>query len=373
MFLLMRSFQYLLGVTIGILPLILATGVRAQAVDPVCSQPFNPYLVSSTTLQNCGVRTFARQQITALPDGGKEYVYNVYGDKVVYRIPPAGFDPRSASDDTLRFYGLPPRPSSADALQAWAANMGQIHFVVPPQALASAPFSGAASSAATVTGTDKTANWSGYIDKGSTKFSNADGIFNQPYSGNSTQSCTDEAEVTWSGLGGYGTKSLAQDGTAMQTPGVGEYQGWIEVLPDQPSVVAQPISARPGYAFEAATQWSGPQLYGTPYYTFYMEDYYSRNVIVPQVYTNTYDGSTAEFVQERPTVNNQLTALLNVSYVEFTQAGAADVLNGSLHPVTYFSHAALTMGPGNLDSTLAHAGGLFNSGNSFYDYYDHCD
>ncbi len=97
------------------------TGVRGSTNLQACGLWVDPYKSSMSKLKRCGFHAFPRRAVKRLPDGGKEYIYNVEGAKTVYKVPPAGFDPLKANDRQLREYGLPPRPNGGAKLRGGSA------------------------------------------------------------------------------------------------------------------------------------------------------------------------------------------------------------------------------------------------------------
>ncbi|MGH9077306.1 MAG: hypothetical protein ACRDY0_07620 [Acidimicrobiales bacterium] len=49
--------------------------------------------------------------------------------KTVYTLPPAGFDPLTASPAQLLEYAIPPRPSGQAALATWDSEMKGTKFI----------------------------------------------------------------------------------------------------------------------------------------------------------------------------------------------------------------------------------------------------
>ena len=61
--------------------------------------------------------------IVEFEDGGKDYVYIIYGVENHCLVPPEGFNPLTASDEDLKKYCFPPRPSEKSELQNWENNL----------------------------------------------------------------------------------------------------------------------------------------------------------------------------------------------------------------------------------------------------------
>jgi hypothetical protein len=58
-------------------------------------------------------------QVQALLGGGTTYTYEINGVKDTYFIPPKNFNPLSATNDQLKEYGFPSRPTDPDRLKLW--------------------------------------------------------------------------------------------------------------------------------------------------------------------------------------------------------------------------------------------------------------
>ena len=157
---------------------------------------------------------------------------------------------------------------------------------------------------------------------------------------------------------------MAQGGTGLNTPGLGQHQAWYEVLPDQPNLQALNLYGRAGYGFAEFTSWHGGL------YSFYFQDYYSGSYISFDYYTSSYNGANADFIVERAQNNGVPLNLTNYSYVNYRSAFVNSYGTGvGQYPnakIAMWSHAN---GTGNL---LAYADPLTNSGQSFVDHYAYC-
>jgi hypothetical protein len=71
--------------------------------------------------------------VDTFPDGGRDYVYDTDGDGVGEThspVPPEGFDRTTATDEQLRQYGIPPRPTDPQDLARWRDTVGRVHETV---------------------------------------------------------------------------------------------------------------------------------------------------------------------------------------------------------------------------------------------------
>jgi hypothetical protein len=116
--------------------LLIAAGLLVPPVGASapasCASGYNPFQVGASFLQQCHVPVFPRLRAVSLPDGGTEYDYMVAGTPELYRVPPPGFDPITASDAALDFYGLPHPPSDLAAYMEWTAVMSRLHWAPAP-------------------------------------------------------------------------------------------------------------------------------------------------------------------------------------------------------------------------------------------------
>jgi hypothetical protein len=74
------------------------------------------------------------------------YLYDIAGATVIYTIPPASFDPATASPAELEAYGIPAAPPQNDpaAYGLWEAMVDNFKFVTPPPVMYVVPVSSAA-------------------------------------------------------------------------------------------------------------------------------------------------------------------------------------------------------------------------------------
>lgn len=338
------------SVSPGAVGVLTATAHAAAALSS-CAVGADPYSATDAQRAACGVQGFPLESEATQSNGLRTYSYVIEGVATTYYVPPAGFDPATASDEQLAEYHLPARPTDPTAQSQWNSSVGRASFAAPPQTIYDDPGVKGATSP----------NWSGWLETGhsytsSTAYWYEPGIF----SGNCNTSTT--SVVFWSGLGGFNTGYLAQDGTGENTPGLGQNQAWSEVLPQQPYVVPQSLYATIGQDFEAYTGWTGGNNF-----VFFMENLYTGQSLYYGVTANGYDGSTAEQVVERPTVGGKYAYLSNYHNVLFnnnqnTWSGGGGYISGS-------PNQSITMYNGSRQ--LTSESGLGGSG-SFTDYQLWC-
>jgi hypothetical protein len=348
-------------------PLGFVAPARAIALPPGCPSTLDLSTASPRSLDACGVKSFPLRAVTGLPDGGKEYSYLLDGVPVTQRLPPPGFDARTASAAELARYGIPPEPpASAGAARAkWQSMASNIHFVTPPREMFQVPVKASppvsphrpipAPSPAGITANLTTLNWSGdAIAQSGHSFTAAADEFIQP-AANST-ACASNSVVFWSGIGGVNTGNLAQDGTALNLqPLLGQGQAWWEILPA--SITPVNLSATIGKSFRANTSFLGN---GT--WDFFLENVFTGASADIHA-SGPYDGSTLEFITERPDVNNSLTNLTNFGTTQW-QSASADA-----KPLKDWSQTETDMVSNNGSHFLA-TGGTGSGG--FVDTWDAC-
>jgi len=290
----------LLGVVLPFTMVVANSGVSAAhlAAGPAnCNSSFDPYHYSQAAISACGYKTFPRLAARNLAGGGSVYEYNMNGKIVKTYSPPKGFRPYSASNARLAEYGFPPRPANPVALAVWRTEMRSWKGSAPAP-----PFLMETHMRAD---TKYSPNWAGYViqDLGGNFFTHAEGWYTEPTIYSSR--CSKTVEVSWAGIGGWGTGVLAQNGTLYDSSGAANHQAWWEVVPDY-AIVPISFYGHPGYVFDASTRWLGNNAY-----RFWFYDYYSHTTDVFDVSSFRYDPESAEVVIERPSVNGAYTNLSN--------------------------------------------------------------
>ncbi|HXM57805.1 MAG TPA: G1 family glutamic endopeptidase [Candidatus Dormibacteraeota bacterium] len=286
-----------------------------------CAAAFNPYLYTQAAAGACA-RTYATTGDSALAGGGTARHYTVAGMAVSILMPPAGFRPASATDAQLDALGFPPRPADPSDLRQWQTEMSEWTGPAPtPGFLATSP-----ARADSVT----SLNWSGYVVTGGAgTFTHAEAFYTEPSFGSSV--CATNSEVTWAGIGGWNSGNLAQDGTSHNVPGLANHQAWWEILPA--SITAVNLTAHAGFTFDASTR----RISGG--FRFFLMDSESGQTVAFDVSSSRYDGSSAEAIAERPTVNGSFTNLSNFGTLTVSTSRANDKgfdtfsPNGSRHGV----------------------------------------
>jgi hypothetical protein len=192
-------------------------------------------------------------------------------------------------------------------------------------------------------------NWSGYVDTaGGTQFTAASGQWVVP----SVQpSQTALYSATWIGVDGAGNSSLIQTGTAQDTSaGATDYFAWFEILPD-PAIRIGAVS--PGDHMQASVE----QGLGTSWVITITDVTSGATLSEPVQYNGPL--SSAEWIEEAPTVGGQQSALANFGSAQFTNI--SERTNPSSSPVTH--NAVDMIANDSTHTVIASAGPLAN--NSF--------
>lgn len=307
------------GLTVALQVCLTAGVANAQAISttPPCSSSYNPYDYTASALSACGVKTFPISSTTDLAGGGETSNYDM-GNGVVahYTVPPAGFDPLTATPAQLQEYDLPAKPTDLDQLATWEQTMSKLRVAPAPGFMAELP---------DVHADVDSPNWSGHVITGSAGSFTSTGVdYWEPiYMGSA---CSTNSAVIWGGIGGYGaTDPLGQDGTAYQVPGMSNHQAWYEVYP-LVSIIPLPLVEGAGDYTGALTAWEA----SSSEYAGYVADG-TTGALVPWSITvspSYYSGDSADAIAERPTVGGTLTNLSNFG----TMAWNASETNG-----VYFS------------------------------------
>lgn len=115
--------------------------LASAAARARCPADLDQYHTPRSAFEACGISTFPVTGISNLPGGGHAYSYKVGGMMVTLRVPPASFDPATASSARLAQYYFPPRPASAAAAARWKQQYGHSRAVPAPPFLVQADVS----------------------------------------------------------------------------------------------------------------------------------------------------------------------------------------------------------------------------------------
>ncbi len=161
----------------------------------------------------------------------------------------------------------------------------------------------------------------------------------------------------WVGIGGYGEESLIQTGTEQEyVNGKLVYYAWYELLPDYliriPNLHVQAgdtISASISLVNENANSWS-----------IELRDV-SRGEQFKKVVVYNSSRLSAEWIVERPKINDTISTLADFENVTFTECTAT--LDGVTGAIGNFSYAQLVMY--DKDTSLVSVSPLNNDGSGF--------
>lgn len=261
------------------------------------------------------------------PDGQRTYSYSFGPTTLTYAVPPAGFDPLDASVSELAHYGIPPEPSGPGQA-TWRADMARLHFVGAPLRMRVVGAEAASSLP------DYSDHWAGYVAYGG-PFRTAASTWVEPAVRRSK--CPRSSLTIWAGIGGYASPSLAQDGTAVGTPGISSHQAWWELTPA--GMVPVPLYATVGARFTAEVHYLGSGRF-----SFFMEnDKTGAAWAGTERSTNGATLETAEAIVERPCLAR--CAAADAKYADLSNFGRLEFLsaraNGS--PLQSFSNYAESM------------------------------
>lgn len=172
-------------------------------------------------------------------------------------------------------------------------------------------------------------NWSGYAATGGS-YTSVTGTWTVP----NVTATTSGADATWVGIGGVDSNDLIQAGTqATVSGGAVEYDAWIEMLPQSSRPVS--LSVNPGDSVTVTiSQQSGDQ------WSISIKNNTTGNRYATTV-TYRSSNSSAEWVQEAPSVGRGTVALDQFGSLTFT--GATAVRDGKTLDLSDLGAQAITM------------------------------
>jgi len=194
-------------------------------------------------------------------------------------------------------------------------------------------------------------NWAGYVATGGT-FTGVTGTWIVPtVSPGSSLS----ADASWVGIGGINSTDLIQAGTqAVETGNSIVYEAWVETLPNP----SQPLSltVKPGDSVTVSITQESTGIW--------LINFTDNTTGINNSETINYSSSlsSAEWIEERPEINNFLPTLDNFSSVGFSGATATE--NGSSVPLGQLTLQKLDMYSTN-NTLLASTGTIGTDNQSF--------
>jgi hypothetical protein len=173
---------------------------------------------------------------------------------------------------------------------------------------------------------------------------------------------TDAYSSVWVGVGGQFDTSLIQVGTEQDyVNGAQAYSAWYEMLPNN-LVPINSIHVSPGDQMQASISLADPN---TNTWTISISDQTSGESF-QQNFQYTSQKLSAEWIVERPQVNNALVNLANFGSVTFSNCQAT--ISGRTGGITSFSDNRIFMQPQSLNNQsilLVDVSGVTSGGTQF--------
>lgn len=260
-----------------------------------CTAGVNMYDYPASVSEACGYPVFPLDHVATRADGGQDYVYYVDGGQTVLPVPPANFDPETATSADLAYYGYPERPTDASALAAWDTQVDRTTVEPPPPFLIELPIDASGSAASCAQQLDYC--WGGYVDTGAT----FDDAYMDYYEPGQEYACQNDAVVVWTGIGAaYGSDyPLAQAGTAPYFDDT--HYEWYQVYPDMKYLQPLKYTVSAGDRMQVRVTYDGADTY---HFTIYD---WTTGVSTPAQYSGAVEhpasNESAEFIVERPTAH----------------------------------------------------------------------
>ena len=199
--------------------------------------------------------------------------------------------------------------------------------------------------------TSSSSNWSGYAANGGT-FTSVTATWTVP----TVAATSSGADATWVGIGGLTSNDLIQAGTQTMVDGSGtvEYSAWIEMLPQSSRNVPLSVSAGDSVTV-TITQQSGND------WLIAMKNNTTNGTYNVTVQYNS-SNSSAEWVQEAPSIGRGLVSLDQFGVVQFS--GASAVRDGKTMSAAALGAKAITMINGR-GQAIAQPSTIATDGSSF--------
>ncbi len=268
--------------------------------------------------------------------------------------PPNNVDHATFTAAQLALYGLPQR-APGEPLSHWqeVVRAAQHHFCTGTP---TNHYSHGYRAATFASGREDGPNWAGYaaINWG---YSEVEAYWNVPCL---TLQLKDGDSLAWIGLGGDasdGGGPLAQTGTGQDEyqdifrRWVANYYAWYEDVPGQPLQRAFGVNCGDSIYARVSQTVNGALMY--------LSDNTNHNYL-SQVNSQISNGSTAEWIVERPTVGSQYSALSDFNYVNFTSGYATQW--GYYYNLYFLPSNQIYMWNNIMSQILADAGGLGGNG-----------
>jgi peptidase A4-like protein len=199
--------------------------------------------------------------------------------------------------------------------------------------------------------TSSSSNWSGYVADGGT-FTSVTATWTVP----TVAATAPGADATWVGIGGLTSRDLIQAGTQAMVDGTGTvaYSSWIEMLPQSSRPVPLSVSAGDSVTVTITQQSGYDWLIAMKNNTT------GGNYSITVQYSSS--NSSAEWVQEAPSIGRGLASLDQFGTVGFS--GASAVRDGTTMSASALGAKAITMINGQ-GQALAQPSTIASDGKSF--------
>ncbi len=270
-------------------------------------------------------------QLDCRDDGGAtdSTTLEVVIDDAAAPSPPLPFD-RSGLPALSHDRHYPPQPATtAPCFAAWQQLVAADPDVIAPHAIADDVRHSVSSTSN---------NWSGYVLRSPATapiYAWIYGEWNVPRVYAESGFYSSDHSSMWVGIDGYGSNDVVQDGTDQDTftmfwVQTSSYDAWVEWYPLSAQVVSN-FPVNPGdriHSWTWVTDANGNYSAQPTKGWFYMWNQ-TQNVYV---YTSinlpsgvTFNGHSAEWVLERPTVGGTISSLANYSWAQLTNASVYDL------------------------------------------------
>ncbi len=208
--------------------------------------------------------------------------------------------------------------------------------------------------------------WSGYVV--SSNLGNPQPLVTQINASwivpNAYATSIDTYSSAWIGIGGFQPdKSLIQTGTEHDYVNGREfYSAWYEILPDQ-AIRIEEMSISPGDLISASIELTNLQ---THEWKIEIKDITTNQEFSINLIYNS-SKVTAEWIVERPLVNNQKSSLANFGTLSFNDCYAT--INENTSPIGNYPHSQVTM-TNDLSLQLASVSSLNEDQTGFIVHYN---
>ncbi len=279
------------------------------------------------------------------PASAKIFIYS-------FPKPPSGFQPLAASNEELAKYGLPPRPSAGSkneiSYAAWSRAMASAKMAVTPQVMRTGRQHMRALMANTVNtthraGTLYSTNWAGQTilssasSFGGGSYAEILGEWQVPAVQQAIGSCSGtDVSSMWVGIdGASNSNDVLQAGTEADVScSNGYYQpsyyAWFEWYPDYEYEITN-FPVAPGESLLVVVQATSATTANATFVDVQSNQYTVVGFSAPA--GTKLIGNSAEWIVERPSINNTVGSLANYGLVWMTSEVA--FLDNDLNTNTY--------------------------------------